>query len=94
MASLRRVRQRAADGTFVCVCGADPLNLVGSVLAGARVPTLTAARVLYRDGVPLATLVAGEVTPLQTLDESTAWQVRVALQRETHAAPAAAQPTQ
>ena len=44
--------------------------------------------------VPLATLVAGEVTPLQTLDESTAWQVRVALQRETHAAPAAAQPTQ
>ena len=94
VASLRRVRQRAADGTFVCVCGADPLNLVGSVLAGARVPTLTAARVLYRDGVPLATLVAGEVTPLQTLDESTAWQVRVALQRETHAAPAAAQPTQ
>ena len=51
-------------------------------------------RVLYRDGVPLATLVAGEVTPLQTLDESTVRQVRVALQRETHAAPAAAQPTQ
>jgi ATP-dependent Lhr-like helicase len=85
VATLRRVRQRTPDGVLVCVCGADPLNLVGSILAGSRVPTLTSARVLYRDGVPLATLVAGEIALLESLDPSLEWQVRVKLQRETHA---------
>jgi ATP-dependent Lhr-like helicase len=55
---LRQIRQRAHDGTMVCVSGADPLNLVGTIVPGARVPAVTGSRVLYRDGMPIATMVA------------------------------------
>jgi ATP-dependent Lhr-like helicase len=65
--ALRRVRKREQDGAFIAVSGADPLNLVGNVLPGTRVPAMASSRIVYRDGVPVATLVAGEVTLLQTL---------------------------
>ncbi|HJP97675.1 MAG TPA: ATP-dependent DNA helicase, partial [Rhodanobacteraceae bacterium] len=65
---LRRVRKREHEGELVAVSGADPLNLLGNVFPGARVPALTRSRIVYRDGVPVATRVAGEVTLLQTLE--------------------------
>jgi ATP-dependent Lhr-like helicase len=65
--ALRRVRKRELDGHWVAVSGADPLNLVGDVLPGARVPAVASSRIVYRDGVPAATLAAGEVTLLQSL---------------------------
>jgi ATP-dependent helicase Lhr and Lhr-like helicase len=43
------------------VCGCDPLNLVGIILPGARVPAVASSRILLRDGIAIATLVAGEV---------------------------------
>jgi ATP-dependent Lhr-like helicase len=55
---LREVRRHANDGAFVCVAGTDPLNLVGTLLPGDKVPAVSGNRVLYRDGVPVATLVA------------------------------------
>jgi len=61
IAALRATRQRAADGSFVCVSGADPLNVVGHLLAGDKVPHVAGVRVLYRDGVPVARRVAGEI---------------------------------
>jgi ATP-dependent Lhr-like helicase len=64
IAPLRAVRQRADDGELVCVSGCDPLNLVGTVLVGDKVPALAGSRVLYRDGMPIAALVAGKVLPL------------------------------
>ena len=86
---LRNVRQRAYDGSLVCVSGADPLNQLGTLLPGARLPALTAARVLYRDGVPIATLIAGEVALLEPMDEAAAWIARKQLLRD-HAAHALA----
>jgi ATP-dependent Lhr-like helicase len=71
VASLRAIRQKKADGQWISVCGADPLNLVGGVLAGTTIPGVTGSRVLYRDGVPVAKLVAGEVTLLETMDAAT-----------------------
>jgi ATP-dependent Lhr-like helicase len=56
---LREVRRHANDGAFVCVGGTDPLNLAGTLLVGERVPAVAGNRVLYRDGVVVATLVAG-----------------------------------
>jgi ATP-dependent Lhr-like helicase len=41
------------------VGGTDPLNLAGTLLVGERVPAVAGNRVLYRDGVVVATLVAG-----------------------------------
>ena len=56
---LREVRRHANDGAFVCVAGTDPLNLAGTLLVGERVPAVAGNRILYRDGVVVATLVAG-----------------------------------
>ena len=43
---LRSIRRKPHDGTLVGICGADPLNLVGSIVAGANLPGIAAARVL------------------------------------------------
>ena len=61
---LREVRQRDHDGTLACVSGCDPLNLVGTLLAGDKVPAVPGSRVLYRDGVPVAAHIAGKFVPL------------------------------
>jgi len=61
---LRAVRQRADDGELVCLSGCDPLNLVGTVLVGDKVPALTGSRLLYRDGVAIAALIGGKLVPL------------------------------
>jgi ATP-dependent Lhr-like helicase len=64
------------------VSGADPLNQVGLLLPGARVPALTGNRVLYRDGVAIAALVAGEVRWLEALDpEATTMAEGLLIQR-------------
>ncbi|MCA9538040.1 MAG: DEAD/DEAH box helicase [Myxococcales bacterium] len=64
-----RRRARAATGpSYVRLSGADPLNLVGVLSPGAKVPPLSGNAVLYRDGVPIATRVAGEVEVRMPLD--------------------------
>ena len=81
VATLRRVRQRAHDGEIVCVSASDPLNLAGTVLAGDKVPRLPGARVAYRDGVPVAALVAGEITSFAKLSSDDTNAVRRQLLR-------------
>jgi ATP-dependent Lhr-like helicase len=51
---LRAARKRAKTGELVAVSAADPLNVVGILTPGERVPSLAGNRVLYRDGVPVA----------------------------------------
>jgi len=84
---LREVRRKKADGAWISVSGADPLNLVGIITPGARLPALTGNRVLYRDGLPVATLAGGEVQFLETLDPTTEWEARNALLRRIRKAP-------
>ena len=78
---LRSARQKAPDGTLVPVCGADPLNLVGNIVAGANVPGLAGARVLYRDGVPVATLISGTFKALESMDAAAEWAAKSRLLR-------------
>jgi ATP-dependent Lhr-like helicase len=89
IAPLRAIRQRADDGELAVVGGCDPLNLVGSVLAGDKVPAVPGSRVLYRDGVPLAAQVAGRFVPLAELSAAETQAARQALQ---HAWRAPGQP--
>jgi ATP-dependent Lhr-like helicase len=56
---LRAARRAEASGTLVSVSAADPLNLVGVILPGERVPALSGNRILFRDGVPAGTRVGG-----------------------------------
>ena len=79
---MRQIRQRPHDGAMVTVSAVDPLNLVGTIVTGEKVPRLTGSRVLYRDGVPLATLVSGEVNLLAELPHEEEAAARRALLRE------------
>ncbi|MBC7170822.1 MAG: hypothetical protein H5U40_00255 [Polyangiaceae bacterium] len=58
---LRAVRRSKPDGELISVSGADPLNLVGLITPGPRVPATSRYRVLYRDGVPIAYTEGSEV---------------------------------
>ena len=88
---LRGVRARAHDGTLIGVCGADPLNLVGHLVSGAKVPSLTGARVLYRDGAPIATLIGGEFMALEPMDGAAEWTAKSKLLRGVEHEPIVAQ---
>ncbi|MCP6698437.1 DEAD/DEAH box helicase [Pseudomonas donghuensis] len=61
VALLREVRRRPLDTSLVAVSASDPLNLVGTLLPGNKVPAVSGNRLLYLDGVPVATLIAGKV---------------------------------
>ncbi|PJY95187.1 DEAD/DEAH box helicase [Pseudomonas donghuensis] len=61
VALLREVRRRPLDASLVAVSASDPLNLVGTLLPGNKVPAVSGNRLLYLDGVPVATLIAGKV---------------------------------
>jgi ATP-dependent Lhr-like helicase len=78
---LRDIRRKAGAGEMVSMSAADPLNLVGIVTPGPRVPALTGNRVLYRDGVPIAVQVAKEMRFLARLDVASEWQARNVLIR-------------
>jgi ATP-dependent Lhr-like helicase len=49
--ALRAVRKSDRTGETITISGADPLNLVGIVLPGSRVPALRTNSVTYVDGV-------------------------------------------
>jgi ATP-dependent Lhr-like helicase len=50
--SLRALRLEPETGETVTVAAADPLNLIGILVPGERVPALSGKFVSYRDGVP------------------------------------------
>ena len=60
--ALRAVRKAERTGETVTVSAADPLNLVGIVLPGARVPALAANSITYVDGIVEPSSLAGEVS--------------------------------
>ena len=63
---MRSIRKQAPRDRLVSVSGADPLNLAGIVTPGGRVASVGANRVLFRDGLPVARLEAGEILSLAT----------------------------
>jgi ATP-dependent helicase Lhr and Lhr-like helicase len=76
---LRSIRRKEPDGAPISVSAADPLNLVRIVLPGARVPVIPTNRILYRNGVPIAVLEAGQVRYLVDLEKAAEWPARKAL---------------
>jgi ATP-dependent Lhr-like helicase len=64
VARMREVRRQPPAPALICLAASDPANLLGTMLPGPKLPRTAGSRVLYRDGLPIATLVAGEVTAL------------------------------
>ena len=61
---LRSIRKLPPRNELVTLSAADPLNLQGILTPGPRVSALTANRILFRDGLPLAALEAKEIRKL------------------------------
>ena len=89
--ALKRVRKAEKDGDYVALSAADPLNLVGIVLPGERIPAVTHNRILFRDGLAVAFQTAGEIRFAEELDPQAQWQVRNLLIRRQDPAALAPQ---
>ena len=79
--SLREIRRRPASGEWVSLSGADPLNLIGILTPGQRLSALTANRVVYRDGLPVAALTGGKAQFLTELETADQWEAEKRLVR-------------
>jgi ATP-dependent Lhr-like helicase len=87
VAMLRETRRAPLTKTWISVSGADPVNLVGTVVPGPKVPAVTGNRVLYRDGVPVATLVGGVMQWIVDLELSEQREAESALIRRQAGSP-------
>lgn len=77
------MRRRPPDGQLVRVSAADPANLLGTVLAGAKIPRLPGSNVLYRDGIAIAANAGGQTQWLVALDAQERRQATDALVQRT-----------
>ncbi len=81
-ALLRKVANSEAVEEHVSISAADPLNLVGILTPGEKVPRLPGNRVLFENGVPVAVQTGGEVRYLKPLDPKAEWEIRNLLIRK------------
>ena len=75
---LRSIRKGPSNGELITLSAADPLNLQGILTPGPRIASLTASRILFRDGFPIAALEAGEIRKVSEADVSDS-QIETAL---------------
>jgi ATP-dependent Lhr-like helicase len=68
--ALRALRREELRGHFVRVSACDPLNLVGIITPGGRVPAVLGNRIIYRDGVPVAAVESGETRILAQVESA------------------------
>jgi ATP-dependent Lhr-like helicase len=79
--ALRKARRQPKTGELVSISAADPLNLVGILTPGHRIPATPKNRILFRDGVPVAFREGSETHFLEEpADER--WSLTQALQRQ------------
>jgi ATP-dependent helicase Lhr and Lhr-like helicase len=67
---LRSIRKAPSNGELITLSAADPLNLQGILTPGPRIAALTASRILFRDGLPIAALEAGEIRKISDASAS------------------------
>jgi ATP-dependent Lhr-like helicase len=78
---LRDTRRNLGSGELVSLSGADPLNLTGILTPGPRLAPAIGNRVVYRDGVPIATFAGGEAHFRPGLEPALEWEAQKALTR-------------
>ncbi len=79
---LRKVRDRDGTTEWVVVGAADPLNLVGILTPGERLPPQRVARIALCDGRLAATFADGEVSMHRTLPPGLSREIASALRTQ------------
>ena len=72
--ALRRL-VKAPGEQRICVSALDPLNLLGVLMPGDKLPRVAGNRLLFDGGVPIAVHSGGDLRCLQTLDAAAQWQI-------------------
>jgi ATP-dependent Lhr-like helicase len=77
------LRDISQDATVdrISISAADPLNLVGIVIPGERVPALSGNRVLFEQGTAVAVQTGSDVQFLKDVPEKSRWEIRNLLVR-------------
>ena len=68
-------------GELIGLSAADPLNLLGIVTPGARVPAILANRILFQDGMPIAILEGGKIRSVAEPEGKNERELELALLR-------------
>ncbi|MGB1885271.1 MAG: DNA glycosylase AlkZ-like family protein, partial [Gammaproteobacteria bacterium] len=79
VSALREVRKRDDQKQVVAVNASDPLNLVGVVVPGVRIPAKSTNQLVFLDGEYVANRNGNAFNFAKTLDTATATRVRTAL---------------
>ena len=80
---LRAIRKQAHDEEFCVISAADPLNLVGIITPGPKLPALPGNRVLYKNGVPLAVMTGKDMRWLNEQNQEDEWDIKNRLLRRS-----------
>jgi ATP-dependent Lhr-like helicase len=79
--TLRKIRKEKMTEAYVSISAVDPLNLLGTLLPGKKIPNITHNRILFRDGVPIAVLEGKKTAFLKKLPDEEQWEAQKALVR-------------
>ena len=74
--ALRKFGREPPEHRHFVLSAADPLNLLHLLLPERSLPRLTRNRVLYRGGIPLVALIAGEISFLGEVAAEDQWRMR------------------
>ena len=72
-------KKEANKEELVSVSAADPLNLTGIITPGRKVTAYYNNRILYKDGVPVATTEGKEVKWLEDFEGEEKWRIHHAV---------------
>ena len=78
---LRSVKAAEPKGEWVVVSACDPLNVVGILTPGERVPAVLGNRIAFKDGVPMCALEGGNLVDRAGVDGATSEEARALLRR-------------
>ena len=86
IALLRKQKNATQELPPVVISATDPLNLVGVLLPGERIPALHTNRVLFRNGLPVAKQLNGVTTCLTDVEPAGRWEIDNLLARRRNPA--------
>jgi ATP-dependent Lhr-like helicase len=72
----KKLKEPSGSSATYCIAATDPLNLLNLILPNRKLARLLNNRVLYKGGVPIATLDSGEVHFLRDVDIDQQWNLQ------------------
>ena len=67
---LRKQRNNSEALPTTVISATDPLNLIGIILPGERIPALHTNRILFKNGLPVAKQLNADIQYLQEIDNN------------------------